>query len=383
MNCHRNSKSGKLLIIFLFICIFFSLSTAFALEANNPFNETVRILERWTSSHWGRDCFVWVVHYPRDLIEPWTASEAIKSGMTDSERENYRQKFISDLQLNESETFLVSIYSFGARPLNISPVDDNISLLTSSGERIKPSKYDSSLDYPANGVIQGLVFFPKQSNKNFSIVLKGMGVHEERVFSFEPPEYVPVPQKEEKKADVVVVNLPKKKPKKTVAPPPPPPPPVIPPRPITPIFQEDSKDMAEFVNSVRNKDSQVKNSNKDDNLKNRDKISQNRQNNIDNSYVSRENILRKFLALWADNNSSEMYEMLSDNSKNIISRENFAKEISKSSDFRTGLKGDYKLDWVGNERAKITVEKKTLFFRSLSSRTLTITRENSAWKIIW
>ena len=84
MNCRPNSKSGKLLIFFLiFVCL--SLSKAFALDLD-PFNETIRILERWTSAHWGRDCFVWVVHYPRDLVEPYVESEAIKNNMTDSER---------------------------------------------------------------------------------------------------------------------------------------------------------------------------------------------------------------------------------------------------------------------------------------------------------
>lgn len=382
-NYRPNSKSGKLLIFFL-IFVWLSLSKAFALDLD-PFNETIRILERWTSAHWGRDCFVWVVHYPRDLVEPYVESEAVKNNMTDSERNNYKQKFISDLQLNESETFLISIYSFGSRPANLSPVQDNINLLTSSGNRLKPSKYDSSLDYPSNGVVQGLVFFPKQSNKNFSIVIKGMGLDNERIFSFEPPDYVPPKKNNEKISEVVVVNLPKKSQPKKPVPPPPPPPPVIPPRPITPIFQEDSKDMADFINSVKNNSDNnnskaIKNLEQKKEFNNRDNIS---KNNIENSYVSRENILRKFLALWADNNSTEMYNMLSENSKKIISPENFAKEISKSSDFRAGLKGDYKLEWLGNERAKITVEKKLLVFRSLSSRTITITREASAWKIIW
>ena len=381
MSCHPNSRSGNLALIILVI-IFSLASSAMAVDSSGSdnFNETVRILERWTAAHWGQDCFVWVVHYPRDLIEPWVNAEAARSGMSETERENYRRKFIADLQLDDSDTFLVSVYSFGARPVHLSPVDENICLLTSNGTRVKPSRYDSSLEYASNGVVQGLVFFPKQSNKNFSIALKGMSSHE-RIFSFDPPEYVPPPKQEA--PEVVVVNIPKKKqePRKP-APPPPPPPPVIPARPITPIFQEDSRDMAEFVSSLKSRDNSSSSPESKPEPAKTSRVTRT-QTDTDNSYVSRENVLRKFLELWVNNNSIEMYEMLSESSKRLISRENFAKEVSKASDFKSGLKGEYKIEWLGNERAKVTVERRMLMFRSLVTRTLTLTRESSAWKIIW
>lgn len=355
----------------------------------SPADETIRILERWTSAHWGQDCFVWIVHYPEELTDSWVEAEAIRSGMTDTEQERFRQNFISELKLNSSETFLISIYSFGNRPVNLSPVSENISLLASSGERIKPSKYDSSLDHPSNGIVQGLVFFPKQINKDYVIALKGMG-RNERIFSFAPPETpAPAPKEKEKKPEVVVVNLPKKQPRKKVettkAPDIPPPPPMIPQKPIQPIFNEDSKDMADFVQSVREK----KNNNSQE--KEREiakaeipaKNANSRQSNIDNAYSSRETVLKRFLSLWADNSANEMYEMLSESSKKMISRENFAKEVAKASDLRSGLKGDYRIDWIGEERAKVITTHKTLVFRSVSTRTLGVTREGSSWKIIW
>nr|MBQ6739872.1 hypothetical protein [Synergistaceae bacterium] len=135
-------------------------SLLYAAEINSPFDETIRILERWTSAHWGRDCYVWIVHYPMEIAEPWASSEALKVGMSESEAENYKNKFISDLKLDEAETFLLNIYSFGTRPVNISPIAENISLITSSGERVKPTRYDSSLDYVSSGIVQGLIFFP-------------------------------------------------------------------------------------------------------------------------------------------------------------------------------------------------------------------------------
>ena len=114
---------------FLLVVIIIAASNFFCVEkifaASDPFNDTIRILERWTATHWGQDCFVWIVHYPEELIAPWVESEALRANMTDSQRENFRKNFISELKLDSSETFLVSVYSFGARPVNLSR-DDRI-----------------------------------------------------------------------------------------------------------------------------------------------------------------------------------------------------------------------------------------------------------------
>ena len=351
----------------------------------SPAENTIRILERWTCSHWGQDCFVWVVHYPEEIADAWTESEAVRTGMNASERERYRRNFVSELELEKSETFLVSVYSFGARPVNLSPVRDNVSLFTASGERIKPTRYDSSLDNPSGGVVQGLVFFPKQPNKDYVIGIRGMD-SKERVFSFETVNS-PAPEPAKKNDNVVVVNLPKKKSKQTPVVPAkkkqePVPPPPVPHKPIPPIFQESSKDIAEFVRSIHERGN---NSAKKDDAVSQDKpvVAQARPANVDNSYVSKESVLRKFLALWSDNRHSEMYDMLNEASRRNISRENFAKEIRKDSAFREGLRADYRIDWIGEERAKVITTRKTLVFKSVVTRTLGIMREGSSWRVIW
>ncbi len=379
-----NIKISLLLAIALTAGIFFTPSYC-ADNSPNPADETIRILERWTSSHWGQDCFVWVVRYPEELAGPWAEAEAVRSGMSDSEQERFRKNFISELNLNTSETFLVSVYSFGARPVNLSPVRDNISLLASGGERIKPVKYDNALDYPSVGVVQGLVFFPKQTNKDYVISIKGMG-RTERIFSFSPPE-APAPVQDNKRPEVVVVELPKRQPRRQPAPvlpaPTPPPPPAIPPKPIKPIFQEESRDMAEFVNSVRNRGSNDVQGSRDLRTVNTRSDPQ-RLTNTGNAYTSRESVLRRFLTLWADGNTGEMYDMLSEGTRKIISRDNFSKEALKASDIRSGIKGgDYRIDWIGEERAKVITTHKTLIFRSVASRTLGVTREGSSWRIVW
>ena len=167
-------KFNKLISLCL-ILILISGCAAFAAEIdiNSPFDETIRILERWTAAHWGRDCYVWIVHYPAEIAEPWASAEALKIGMSESEAEAYKNKFISDLQLDESETFLLNIYSFGARPVNISPIADNVALVTASGQRVKPTRYDSSLDYISSGRVQGFIFLPKQNNQDYAIAIKG------------------------------------------------------------------------------------------------------------------------------------------------------------------------------------------------------------------
>ena len=388
-SCRQNSqlikrvKYARILLVVIMIAAsnFFCVNKIFA--ESDPFNDTIRILERWTSTHWGQDCFVWIVHYPEELINPWVEAEAVRAGLSESQQELYKENFISELQIDKSETFLVSIYSFGVKPVDLNPVRDNIALVLDSGERVKPVRFDASLENPSRGVIQGLIFFPKQIQKNYAISLKGIG-RNERLFTFLPLETAPVIREPENKPELVVMNLPKREPIKKPAPPKkptPPTPPVIPPRPIKPIFQEESSDMANFVKNMRSNNNNASQDNKPKN----NNINNSRQlkNNTGSAYASRESVLRKFLSLWAQGSYSEMYEMLCTSSKKVISRDNFAKEAAKASDMRAALKGDFSIDWIGEERAKVVAVQKTLIFRSVVSRTLGVTREGSSWKIVW
>ena len=135
--------------------------------------------------------------------------------------------------------------------------------------------------------------------------------------------------------------------------------------------------MADFVKSVRERGNDSKNTSPA-------KPSQPvKQENSGNAYASRESVLRRFLNFWANNAPNEMYDMLSEASRKMISRENFAKEVMKASDMRSGLKGDYRIDWIGEERAKVIVTHKTLVFKSVATRTLGVTREGSSWRIVW
>lgn len=359
-------------------------------------DEAFRILERCTAAHWGQGCYVWVLHYPEALIEPWVEAEAARRGMTEVQKEAYRSAFVADLRLDSSEAFLVSVYSFGAAPVSLTPVPDNVALLTSSGERLRPVCYDSALDAPASGVVQGLVFFPKQADDDLALAIRGLGGGAERVFAFSPLE-VSEPEAPEAPAapEVVVVDLPPrgKKSVRKVTPRPPsgeqpkvikpkepiPPSPPAAPRPIPPLLSEDSRGMADFVRSVRERGA----ASGDAPSSGRSGGGTPRQLNEENSYVSREQVLRQFLSLWAANRAGEMYDMLSDASRRVISRENFAKEVARAAEFRAGLKEEYRTEWIGEERAKVITDRRVLMFRSLVTRTLGIVREGMAWKVVW
>ena len=408
--CWERGRSRRLWCVLACLAAVLSISPralgdAPAEQVANPFGETIRVLEQWTVSHWGRDCFVWIVYYPKELIEPWVEAEALRVGMSEAERRAYRDTFVSELRMDEAEPFLVSVYSFGARPVSRAPVSANILLVTAAGERVRPVRYDTNLDQPLRGLVQGLVFFPKQRDTDFAVAVKGMGGYDERLFSFAPAaslggwdgEADPSPEE----TRTVVVELPKKPAPKRVSvrpvqPPKPAEHPAVPmapppsaPRPIPPLLAEDSGDMALFVESVRDRGASLDRGEADRTDKKESaspetlEAPEKPEKNAQSAYVSREQVLRRFLTLWADNRPDEMYAMLSAESRRMLSPENFAREAAKASDFRAGLKDGYRIDWVGEERARVITDRRFLMFRSLVVRTLGVTREGSSWKIVW
>ena len=383
------------MVLFIF---FMGAQSSFAASSpSDPFQETVRILENWTSFHWGRDCLVWVVHYPQELIDPWVDSEAGRTGMTDSERKAYKEGFMAELKMDSAEPFLFTVYAFGPRPLSFSPFSEKVALVTSSGSRVKPLRYDGRLDQPIVGIVQGLVFFPKQKDKDFALAVQGMGVYDERIFAFTGP---PFPLLEstllansaggEEEESVVVVELPSLSSKngtvKKVAP-------QLPKQeqskqPQTKVIERPQKQeadivviepeagMAEFVDAIRAKGSAQEGDEQAG-------AQGDKQKDIENSYTSREKTIKTFLALWMEHDTDKMYAMLSADSQKLFSKESFSSDLKKASDFRAALKDGYKIDWLGDERAKVVAAKRMLMIRTLTTRTLGVVREASSWKIVW
>jgi hypothetical protein len=336
------------------------------------------------------------VHYPEELIEPWVESEAGRVGMTESERTSYKEGFVSELSIGKMEPFLFTVYAFSTRPLSFSPISEKVALVTADGKRVQPVRYDRALDNPISGVVQGLVFFPKQEDKNFALAVRGMGVYDERIFAFseqlEEKSAATVESEENTDVEVVVVELPpapapKKDTEKNIPPPRQDAPKVIerpvqtqatlePPKApeIVIVEPEESQSMSDFVAALRS-----------DEPNETGQVSQDQDAklNSENAYSSREQTLRTFLDLWVKQNPETMYSMLSESSQKLFSRETFEADLRKAADFRGALRDGYTLDWLGAERAKIVAVKRILLIRTLVSRTFGVVRENSAWKIVW
>ncbi|MDR2529717.1 MAG: hypothetical protein LBD04_12005 [Synergistaceae bacterium] len=369
--------SKKLSLFIALACVFLSGAPALA----GPFEETIRLLENSTSFHWGRDCFVWIVHYPEDLVGPWVEAETGRVGMTEAERESYRQNFIAELSIGKLEPFLFTVYAFAPSPMSFAPVSEKIALVTSDGERLKPVRYDRALDQPVSGVVQGLLFFPKQKEKDFAVAVRGMGVYDERIFSFSASAedmFVPAQADE---PEVVVVELPpapapKPKPRQREierpVPPPVIPPPVVQAPEVVVVESDPEESMADFIASVRGEKKSPET-----------QASPQDKGDPDNAYIPRDRALRAFLDFWMKSDAEAMYNMLSQSSQKTFPREAFRAELRKNADFRSALQDGYTVDWVGPERAKIVVIRRLLLFRTLTARTLGVVREGSAWKITW
>ncbi|MDR1049242.1 MAG: hypothetical protein LBL51_05755, partial [Synergistaceae bacterium] len=297
------------------------------------------------------------------------------------------------------------VYAFGPRPLSFAPVSEKVALVTARGERVKPVRYDRTLDQPINRIAQGLIFFPKQRDRNFALSVQGMGIRDERIFSFQAP---PSEEARAGTEEVVVVELPpapkspaeNKKPENPparrqpikienpqAALPVPPVPPVSPAPETAPAEPEES--MADFVAAMRSgtrsgqsertgepkEPEQAGDPGSGEDPKQADSQA--------DAYVSREKTVRTFLDQWASGGQAAMYDMLSASSRKLFSRETFESELRKASDFRSALRDGYTLEWLGAERVKVVAVRRILLIRTLAARTLGVVREESAWKIVW
>lgn len=353
-------NKGAFFFVTRFISILLALSLIFVHGAfASPVEDTVLELERSTSFHWGEDCLVWMVHYTQAVVDPWVESEALKANFNEAQKQDYRRAFITELRLDETEPFLVSIYAFGANPLYLKPFEDKITLVESNGQRIKPISYERVFDEPIQGMIQGLVFFPKQPNRNFSIALKGMGVFAERLFGFsgQNAPLIEVSTPPVVREELVVIDMPPPK-KQEKEPEPPNYPPIV--------IEEVPKDKPKEPPKEQPQEKQ-----------------ESQQANDPNAYVSRERTLQTFINSWIANDVTAMYDMLSPENKKMYTKETFASEVKKLADVRRGLLRGYKIEWVGDERAKILTTKKLLIMRTLIGKTVGVVRAGNEWRIVW
>ena len=161
-----------------FLNVFFGISSA--ADGETAFD----ILNAWTSVRWGEDNIAWLIHYPEELVEPWVRSEAERQRMRQEQIEEFRESFTEELRIGSATAFLLSVHAYGASPVNLAPMGENIVLINSSGRRIRPIVFERRLDDPIFGLVQGFIFFPLQEDKNFSVAIRGLVSNRETNFAF-------------------------------------------------------------------------------------------------------------------------------------------------------------------------------------------------------
>jgi len=353
-------------ILSLLAVLLFSAAPA---AGSDAIGEATAILERWTSFHWGRDCLVWIVHYPEELVDPWVESEAARGGMSDGEREEYRKAFVSELRIADTEPFLVTVYAFGPRPLDFGGFASAVRLVKKNGEAVSPLSYEGKFDQPVSGIVQGLVFFPKQPDKEFSVAMRRLGVVEEQLFSFggDGAGSTPVASlPPEKEKEVVVVELPpapkkdppKPKPVKEPEPPKMLPPPPVPAQPV---------ELAELQTRPAPEPARP------------EPVEEPKKNVV---FISRDKTLELFIGHWIAGDTKAMYGLLSSATKTLLNEDQFGKQVNATG-LRLSLRDGYKVQWQNGDRAKVITAQKMLVFRSLRSKTLSLVKEEKIWKVTW
>lgn len=381
-------KQRHVVLILILILGTFVASPLWGMEA---LARATDILEKWTSFHWGRDCLVWLVHYPEELIEPWVDAESTRAAMSSQEKEAYKKAFVDQLRIEETESFLVTIYSFGVKPLLLHPFSETISMLLPDGTRIQPLSYELKFDEPINGVVQGLVFFPRQNVPVFSIAMKGMGISDESIFEFAAAkendrntETVAVAEQSKKK-ERVVIELPplkegskeekkEKEEQKTEK--------VVKAEiekieePFVPVVPPVKIDLSGYEPLTKEEEEKIDTSSVDTKSLKESALEKSSELGAD-----KEKVLEEFLAHWQKGNVEEMYDLLSTDAKKMWNIGSFKKDV-ESKNMRVPLSGGYSVEWNG-EQARITSVQKLLFVRTLRKMTISMVGEKDGWRVQW
>jgi hypothetical protein len=267
---------------------------------------------------------------------------------------------------------LISVYGFGQSPVVLSPLSKNIALVDSTGKRIAPIVFEKKLDSPITGLVQGFVYFPLQTDKDFRIAVRGLVPERETNFTFAsassrpsittaPTEIVSIPSgnaPSQKKEVVVKIPTPK--------PPAPNPPPLE-------IEEDNFGDSEIFPPTVPTAPEPPAPPAEAE-------VPPAQEAPLEPKLAARQ-VLDIYLKAWADGDIDRMYSLLSSESQGRISKELFGREAA-SGGFRSALRSGYKVNWVGNS-ARVTVAKRILFVRTLETKQIDFTEENDSARISW
>ena len=374
----------RYLKVFVYVlCILFMLP-GISLSADRPAIErAAAILESSTSFHWGKDCLVWLVHYPEELVGPWIEADSSTQNYTDQQKAEYRSSFQKQLRMEDSEPFLVTVYNFGSAPLNVSPLSDYLYMTDNKGNKIALVSYEKKLDQPISGIVQGLVFFPIQKGP-FELVFKGLGVYPEQIFAFPVFEKRLIVAEKSPSTEVKdhIVELPPVEIEKK--------PPVSKEKKVDLISEDKVVEIQKSEPSVEEPPAwlgpgpvlTVKKQEKPVIIPVSDDIFPEKLAETENPEESRDIALKKFLSVWGEGDFTTMYKMLN---KEAVSRQSL-KEFSvraEKSPLRWSLAKGYKLRWLDTRRVKVSVAQKLVLIRVLQSEVLQLGMENGRWRFAW
>lgn len=375
----------KLLIAL--ICAATSVSLPVGAIASSQRDRALEILNNWTSIRWGEENLAWVVYYPESLIDPWVNAEVERQRMRPDQASAFKASFVEELRLGAATPILLSVQVLGSKPLNISPLADNVALIDSTGRRIRPMVIEKALDAPLQGMAQGLIFFPKQNNENFAIAVRGLIPERETIFEFNGATHGSSSIATETTGstssftvepaiDEVVVKIPTpEKPKQpTVETPNAPDENEVgmegeifePTRPAIPEQKQQQDEPPPFIFD----DTQQQN------------VEQAQAPSVSTVKMTPRQALDTFLKLWIEGDTGSMYGMLSNESRERMSKELFDREV-RSGSFRNLLRAGYKTTWTSDHSAKITVSRKFLLMRSLESKIINFIEEDGTSRVSW
>jgi hypothetical protein len=356
--------------------LFFLFISSLACEANADRDRSLELLDMWTSIRWGDENLAWIVHYPEALIEPWISAEAERRGFRPDQTEAYRKAFMDELRIDSTTPILFSVQVLGPRPLDLSPLADNIALVDGEGKRVRPMVIEKKLDGPLHGLVQGFVFFPKQSADDFRIAVKGLVPERETVFAFDGASRgvgaiatttggrgttVSEPPVEE-----VIVKIPTtSKPAQPKVEPTSPPEEAVPEsevfEPTQPVAPPPEEPRIDQVQTAQREQPQAVSA---------------------ALRLSPRQVLDIYLKSWIAGDTERMYELLSTESRDKISRDLFNREIMNGG-FRNLLKSGYKVNWLSEDSAKVTVARKLLLMRFLESKRIDFVEEDGSAHVSW
>lgn len=380
----KRSQKFRAYGVCLMLCALFCVCGA---EASSYRDQSLEILNQWTSIRWGEENLAWAVYYPESLIEPWVRADAERRRLRADQIDAARAAFVDELRIGSASPILLTIQVFGTKPVDISPAIEKISLIRSDGSRVRPIVIEKRLEAPISGNVSGLIFFPKQPTDDFSIGVIGLVPERETIFTFDGALRAAgaidtrVASSEstiaEPPVDEVVIRIPTA-PKKEA------------PEDARPVETMEIGDEGEtfaptqayqptpdapVMDDVPSYPDDFTDADEQDEMP---PVMQRRTA----SKLSPRQVLDIYLSSWISGNTDAMYDQLTDDSRGRISKELFDREVLNSS-FRKLLKSGYKVTWNGDSSAKVTVTRKLLFMRSLESKTINFTEEDGTARVVW